>query len=1039
MSEHVCPGVPLRKLLSSVHILASAAVVTFVGIVSANAAGLSERLPNSTLNLPQQPLQEGYVLVNAFGANTFSQPLCIRTPPGETNRVFVLEKGGRIQVVTNIGAASPVKTQYIDLRNGISTSVEQGLLGLAFHPQFQVNGYFFVYRSVFVTNGPNVNIVERLARFQAVPPNAPSVATNSEVVLFDQIDLAANHNGGDLHFGSDGYLYISLGDGGNQNDTLNNSQTIRKGFHSGLLRIDVDNRPGNLPAPPPSSISQLTVSTNYSVPADNPWVTNSFAYERNTSVPASSIRTEFWAVGLRNPWRFFIDPVTDMIWLSDVGGGVREEVNIITKGGNYGWVYREGILPGPTPQQPPANFSSIDPIYDYAHGNVETNAGNSITGGVVYHGTNLTQQGGAYIFADYVSGWIWSLRYNGSTVSSFQNLLQNGAPLRDTGIAAFGIDPRNGDVLLADVDGGVVRRLVATTTGVPLPPTLADTGTFSDLQALAPQAGIVPYDVNVPFWSDNAVKRRWFSVPNTNLDISWNPTGNWTFPTGTVWIKHFELVTNYVTQERTRLETRLLVRNPDGVYGATYRWGGNSGNATLVPYEGLYEPFVISDASGIIRTQSWYYPGRSDCITCHSTAGGLSLGFHTAQLNRNHTYTNFVGATGETDNQLRALAAAGYFNSPMEDPAALPALANWDDTSASVEWRSRSYLAANCVQCHQPGGMGLGAWDARYQVPTDQAGLVWGILNNNFGNPNAHVITPRSVPNSMLYQRMAGAAGTRMPPLATSILDTNNMNLIAQWIGSLSDFRQSIVQTYTLINTGAVWRFNDDAIDLGTAWRGINYPDGSWRSGPAELGFGDGGEGTLIRSNQQWTTYIRRSFTLADTTGFTNLAVRLLRDDGAVVYLNDVEVFRSNMPTGSIVYSTPASGAALPADESTTYYTTNARASLLAPGTNVLAVELHQNSLGSSDLSFNFQLIGTAVVSAAQLTIAPGTDPGSFILSWPLDPGFFDLYSTSDLTESIAWTRVTDAPAISNQRWTVALPFPTEPRRFYRLQARQQL
>src|SRR4051794_1864038 len=135
-----------------------------------------ERLPAAT----------GYQLVNAFGANTFSQPLCLRTPPGETNRMFVLEKAGLIQMVTNIGAASPRKSTYMSLQSGLSTSSEQGLLGLAFHPQFQSNGYFYIYRSYVPGTG---GTYERLSRFQANPPSAPTASASTEVVLFDQLDL----------------------------------------------------------------------------------------------------------------------------------------------------------------------------------------------------------------------------------------------------------------------------------------------------------------------------------------------------------------------------------------------------------------------------------------------------------------------------------------------------------------------------------------------------------------------------------------------------------------------------------------------------------------------------------------------------------------------------------------------------------------------------------------------------------------------------------------------------------------------------------
>jgi hypothetical protein len=154
-----------------------------------------------------------------------------------------------------------------------------------------------------------------------------------------------------------------------------------------------------------------------------------------------------------------------------------------------------------------------------------------------------------------------------------------------------------------------------------LPPTLADTGAFTDLTTLTPSAGIVPYDLNVPFWSDNAIKSRWFSVPNTNLTLGFNATGNWSFPTGTVWIKHFELeLTNGLAASRQRLETRFIVRNPNGIYGITYRWDSAT-NATLVPEVGTNDTLVINDG-GTVRTQVWHYPARSECLVCHVAAGG---------------------------------------------------------------------------------------------------------------------------------------------------------------------------------------------------------------------------------------------------------------------------------------------------------------------------------------------------------------------------------------------------------------------------------
>jgi hypothetical protein len=349
---------------------------------------------------------------------------------------------------------------------------------------------------------------------------------------------------------------------------------------------------------------------------------------------------------------------------------------------------------------------------------------------------------------------------------------------------AFGTDPANGDVLLADIADGTVKRLIFTAVAGPsLPPTLANTGAFTNLTTLTPHAGIVPYALNVPFWSDNAIKTRWFSVPNTNLTIGYNVTNNWSFPTGMVWIKHFELITNHLTQQRIRLETRFIVRNDSGAYGVTYRWGGQT-NATLVSSTGLDESFVITDPGGVLRTQIWRYPSWSECITCHNAPAGHALGFNTAQLNRLLTYTNLANATGVTDNQLRALSAVGYFSPGVSNLNLLPALANWDDTSASLEWRVRSYLMANCASCHIPGGLGIGSWDARSHVPTELAGLINGSIVNTFGNPSARTFVPGSLTNSYIYQRSGGFVGTRMPPVGSSVIDTNNLNLLAAWIGS---------------------------------------------------------------------------------------------------------------------------------------------------------------------------------------------------------------------------------------------------------------
>jgi len=563
-----------------------------------------------------------------------------------------------------------------------------------------------------------------------------------------------------------------LGDEGGLNDNQNNSQRITNDFFSAILRIDVDKRPGSLtPGTHPAA------TTNYAVPPDNPFV--GATHFNGLTVNSNKVRTEFWAVGLRNPWRMSFDPETDVLYCGDVGESAREEIDLIVGGGNYGWAYMEGNLTGPKYAQAPPGFIHTRPLLDYPR-----SQGFAVTGGLVYRGQRFAQLYGAYVYGDYGTGKIWALRHSGTNVTENTLLLTDDLnSINTAGISAFGMNPANDDLLYADEQNGSngrIKRLLYnnTTNGAPLPPTLADTGAFADLTTLTPEAGIVPYDVNVPFWSDNAHKSRWFSVPDTNLVIGFEPDANWSFPTGTVWIKHFELeLTNGLPASRKRLETRFLIKNAAGVYGLTYRWDESVTNATLVPEEGMDEEFVIDDGGGILRTQTWHYPSRVECLECHTAAAGYGLGFNTGQLNRdiNHDAT--------ITNQIAALCLAGYFNTNVTETETLRKLASATNDSFSLEYRVRSYLAANCAQCHQPGGPAHDAlWDARITTPTEDAGIVFGPLANDTENSGQYIIAPNSLTNSMLLTRIAKRGPGQMPPLASSVLDTQAIALVSGWI-----------------------------------------------------------------------------------------------------------------------------------------------------------------------------------------------------------------------------------------------------------------
>ena len=331
-----------------------------------------------------------------------------------------------------------------------------------------------------------------------------------------------------------------------------------------------------------------------------------------------------------------------------------------------------------------------------------------------------------------------------------------------------------------------------TTSSGALPLLLSQTGAFMDTPTLAHANGLISYNVNTPLWSDGAYKTRWFSVPNNGApftqdeQIGFATNGEWTFPAGTVFVKHFELATNDLDQTiRRRLETRLLVRDTNGaVYGVTYKWRPNYSDADLLT-NSLSEDIVVQTASGT-RTQTWYYPSPQDCLTCHTPAANYVLGVKTRQLNGNLLYPD----SGRNDNQLRTLNQLGFFYPPITnefDITNYSHLVAVTNTGAALQDRARSYIDANCAQCHRPGGPQT-TFDARYDTPLTNQNIINGILvKGDLGYDNARVVVPRDILRSVLYDRMNTADSlVKMPQLARNLIDTNAVVAIADWINSLA-------------------------------------------------------------------------------------------------------------------------------------------------------------------------------------------------------------------------------------------------------------
>jgi uncharacterized repeat protein (TIGR03806 family) len=313
-----------------------------------------------------------------------------------------------------------------------------------------------------------------------------------------------------------------------------------------------------------------------------------------------------------------------------------------------------------------------------------------------------------------------------------------------------------------------------------IPPLLSQTGAFSDTPNLVPSGGLIPYDIVVPFWSDGAAKSRWVAVPNAQ--ITYSPTGDWIFPRGTVFVKTFELPTGAASPGvKRRLETRLLVcDSAGGVYGVVYKWRPDNSDADLLGTSQT-EEIPIKTAMGEMRGQTWYYPSRPDCLACHNAKTSGVLGVKARQMNRALTFPS-----GVTDNEIRAWNHAGLFTREMNDAdlAKVPTLAAADDVTRSVQDRARSYLDANCAQCHRPGGT-VAYFDARYDTPLEKQELIDGPVLINQGIDKPRVISPHDIWRSIIYMRVNTVDDIKMPPIARETIDQKGVKLLQDWITSL--------------------------------------------------------------------------------------------------------------------------------------------------------------------------------------------------------------------------------------------------------------
>jgi glucose/arabinose dehydrogenase len=374
------------------------------------------------------PLHAQLHIERAFPDLSFDRPVDIQHAGDQSGRLFVIEQAGRILVFQNeVGAASA--GVFLDIRDRVNDDGnEEGLLGLAFHPSYRDNGFFYVN---YTASNPRRTVIARFS-VSAVDPMKADPASERIMLSFEQ--PYSNHNGGQVAFGPDGFLYIGTGDGGSGGDPQNNAQN-RTVLLGKMLRIDVDNPAGG---------------KNYSIPSDNPLAGN-----------ADGWAEEIFAWGLRNPWRFSFDPETGRLWVGDVGQNRYEEVDIVEKGRNYGWRVMEGFACY-DPQSGCDQSGLTKPILEYGR-----DQGASITGGHVYRGNSIPELSGKYLYADFVTGRIWGLIYRSPTDFSNEILLNSGQ-----NISSFGVDDQ-GEILICSFDGFIYRFVSGISSAQSIPPVIA--------------------------------------------------------------------------------------------------------------------------------------------------------------------------------------------------------------------------------------------------------------------------------------------------------------------------------------------------------------------------------------------------------------------------------------------------------------------------------------------------------------------------------------------------------------------------------------
>ncbi|TWU55629.1 PQQ-dependent sugar dehydrogenase [Rubripirellula reticaptiva] len=686
---------------------------------------------------PDPPLP--YRLERIFADADLKGPTeMVRLP--ETNRWVVVQQNGTVVTFdksdpSNLHTAMEGKT----FGKPLSRSY-----GITFDPDFpRTPECYLAYTSLLKTADGT-----RVSRFRVTDTNLMTIDPASETVLATW--NSEGHSGGSLHFGADGYLYVSVGDGQDPNppDRLDTGQDLSD-FEASILRIDVR---GHSPEQP------------YRIPKDNPFV----------GVPG--VRGEIWAFGLRNPWKMSFNPKDNSLWTGDVGWEMREMVYKIERGANYGWSQTEGSQVVKSD-----GYRSDIPITPPTVEHDHTEA-RSITGGYFWQSDRISALKDAYIYGDWMTGKIWALKYADGKVTWQAEIADSTLQ-----IICFASDD-DGEILTIGYDG-TIHRLIPNldeSAAAAFPRRLSDTGLFTKTEDQTPAVGVIPYSINAHHWSDHTDSQQWIGIVS-NEKISTFDKSDWqtgqvagffSFPHNTVLAKTVTyLADTSDPASQRRLETQVLHRNHDDWNAYNYIWNDDQTDAILQDNVAVTRELTIADPSQPSghRTQTWLHASRDQCSLCHIWSASTVHGFKLDQLNR--TYAD------ESENQLDKLKRIGLLD---EISADVGVCANPYDHLASIEDRARTYLDLNCAHCHRRGGGGTAPFELVRNVDLDQLNLVNAMpTQGTFNIPDARVVASGDPSRSVLLYRMAKAGRGHMPQFGPTLVDDAGIQIVHDWIASL--------------------------------------------------------------------------------------------------------------------------------------------------------------------------------------------------------------------------------------------------------------